>query len=86
MKKNGVDVSHVHITPEVTTGIAQISVANDGENQIVIVPGANGHVSVSDVNNAEELIRDADILIGQLEIPIEATLEAFKINQGVSFT
>ncbi|KOB72371.1 Ribokinase [Operophtera brumata] len=38
----GVNVTHVQITPGVTTGIAQISVAENGENQIVIVPGANG--------------------------------------------
>lgn len=82
----GVNVTHVQITPGVTSGIAQISVAENGENQIVIVPGANGHLSVKDVGESTELIRNADVLIGQLEIPFETTYEAFKINKGVSTT
>lgn len=73
------------MTQDVTTGIAQISVAESGENQIVIVPGANGHLSKSDVDEAKQLIETADILIGQLETPFETTLEAFKLNNGVSF-
>lgn len=80
----GVNVTHVHIEPNATTGIAQISVADDGENQIVIVPGANNHLSKSDVQEAEELIKHADVLISQLETPFETTLEAFKLNTGVS--
>lgn len=59
--------------------------ADSGENQIVIVLGANGHLSKEDVENSKELIKTADVLIGQLETPFESTLEAFKINQGVSF-
>ncbi|XP_063828864.1 ribokinase-like [Ostrinia nubilalis] len=81
--ENGVDVSHVYLTPNVNTGIAQISVAENGENQIVIVPGANGHLSVDDVEHSKDLIKSADVLIGQLETPFETTLEAFKINEGI---
>ncbi|XP_049874856.1 ribokinase-like isoform X2 [Pectinophora gossypiella] len=79
----GVDVTHVHIQPNVTTGIAQISVAENGENQIVIVPGANNHLNKDDVKKAVELIKHADIIIGQLETPFETTLEAFKLNNGL---
>lgn len=80
----GVDITHVYITPNVTTGIAQITVAEGGENQIVIVPGANGKLNQGDVEACSELIETADILIGQLETPFETTLEAFKLNKGVS--
>ncbi|KAL0878528.1 hypothetical protein ABMA27_003616 [Loxostege sticticalis] len=83
LKETGVDVSHVYITPNVTTGIAQISVADNGENQIVIVLGANGHLSKKDAADSHELIKSADVFIGQLETPFEATLEAFKINEGI---
>ena len=72
------------LTPNVTTGIAQISVAESGENQIVIVPGANGLLSKDDVKNSASLIANAEVLIGQLETPFETTLEAFKLNKGVS--
>lgn len=79
------NVSHTHLTKDVTTGIAQISVAENGENQIVIVAGANNSLSKLDVDLAKDLIRDADLIIGQLETPFETTLEAFKLNNGVSY-
>lgn len=70
--------------PEVTTGIAQICVAESGENQIVIVPGANAYLKKEDVEHSSQLLTTADVLIGQLETPFETTLEAFKLNKGVS--
>ncbi|CAH2982810.1 unnamed protein product [Chilo suppressalis] len=83
LKTAGVDVTHVYNTHNVTTGIAQITVAESGQNQIVIVLGANGHLSKTDVEKSKELIITADVLIGQLETPFETTLEAFKINRGL---
>lgn len=85
LQEVGINVSQVKVTPNTTSGIAQINVAESGENQIVIVPGANAKLSTSDVDAASELIKSADILIGQLETPYETTLEAFKINRGVSY-
>lgn len=72
------------MTPGTSTGVALISVADNGENQIVIVQGANNHLSVADVENTANLIKNADVLIGQLETPFETTLAAFKLNNGVS--
>lgn len=83
LKNLGVNVSHTHLTKDVTTGIAQISVAENGENQIVIVAGANNSLSKLDVDLAKDLIKDADLIIGQLETPFETTLEAFKLNNGI---
>lgn len=84
LKSEGVNVSHFYITPNVSTGIAQITVAENGENQIVIVAGANNLLEMSDVHTSAELIKNADVLIGQLETPFETTLAAFKLNKGVS--
>lgn len=67
-----------------TTGIAQISVAESGENQIVIVPGANNYLTIQDVKNSADIIKNAEVIIGQLETPFESTLEAFKLCTGVS--
>ncbi|GBP34905.1 Ribokinase [Eumeta japonica] len=82
-QENGVDIQNVHIMSNVATGIAQIAVSEKGENQIVIVPGANNYLSIDDVHNASELITSAEILIGQLETPLKPTLEAFKLNKGI---
>ncbi|OWR42861.1 ribokinase-like [Danaus plexippus] len=83
LKSHGIDVTYTHITNDVTTGIAQISVAENGENQIIIVPGANNYLSKADVDEAKELIENADIIIAQLETPFEITLETFKLNKGI---
>lgn len=85
LKECGVNVAHTHNAANSTTGIAQISVAENGENQIVIVTGANKLLSKSDLQEALVLINNADVLIGQLETPFETTVEAFKLNKGVSY-
>lgn len=57
------------------SGIATIVVDSTGENNIIVVPGANGRVS--ELTNTElAAIADADILLCQLEIPIDTVLAA----------
>jgi ribokinase len=58
------------------TGTASIEVSDSGENHIVVVAGANGAVSPSMVAAARELIEACDFTLLQLEIPIEAVVEA----------
>ncbi|CAK1582835.1 unnamed protein product [Parnassius mnemosyne] len=83
LKEIGVDVTHAAITSNSSTGIAQIAVAENGENQIVIVPGSNNLLCSNDVKEAENLIKSADVIVGQLETPLESTLEAFKLSKGI---
>ncbi|XP_077293071.1 ribokinase isoform X2 [Arctopsyche grandis] len=83
LKKFNVDTTHVHITSDRGTGIAQINVSKSGENQIVIVAGANDVLSVDDVEIAKDLICNASVLLCQLETPIVATKKAFQLCKGV---
>ncbi|XP_047508225.1 ribokinase-like [Pieris napi] len=83
LTKFGINAQHTKITKGITTGIAQISVSANGENQIVIVSGANNYLSISDINETQELIKNADIIISQLETPIETTYHAFKSCNGI---
>ncbi|MEW6523821.1 MAG: ribokinase [Bacillota bacterium] len=71
LRAAGVDCSLVQTTPGVPTGTALIVVDDAGENSIVVVPGANGRVSVADVAALEHLLASAKILMMQLEIPLE---------------
>ncbi|CAG2065850.1 unnamed protein product [Timema podura] len=67
--------------------MAQITVADSGENQIVIAAGANHELSPSDVDAAADAIHAADVLIFQFETPIETTLHTLKLKgkgNGVS--
>ena len=67
----GVGTSHVLITDDTTTGTAIIVVGETGENMIVISPGANVKVSREDVKQSEDLLHQADLLLLQLEVPLE---------------
>ncbi len=50
-----------------------------GENAIVIIPGANSRLSPDDVTNASGIISNAKVLICQMEVPNDTTLEALKL-------
>lgn len=84
LKNEGVDVRFVEKLEAETTGIAQICVGAKGENNIVIVVGANNKLAKDDVIKAEELFKSAKVLLCQFEAPIEATLAALKSFNGIS--
>ncbi len=69
-QKEHIDTRYIEELTEVTTGIAHIVVA-EGDNSIVVVPGANHHVSVSLADKVKKRIASADLVLLQLEIPLE---------------
>ena len=70
----GVDVAQVRRDPDVSSGVAAITINAEGQNQIVIVPGANGTFGPDRLSRGQDLIASAGILLLQLEIPL-ATVE-----------
>ncbi len=68
------------------SGVAPITVDDEGRNLVIIVPGANATLSAVEVRQAKALIQSAKILICQLEIPDEAILSAFEIAQEAGLT
>ncbi|XP_016998266.2 ribokinase [Drosophila takahashii] len=84
LREEHINVEHVQQLAGQTTGVAQIGVSDGGENNIIIVVGANSQLSPCDVAQAEELFREAKVLVCQLETPVEATLTALRNFQGVS--
>ena len=62
-----------------STGFAAIFVDSAGNNSITVAPGANACVKAADVRAAESVIADADIVMLQLEIPLEAVSEAIAL-------
>jgi ribokinase len=69
----GIDLSFVQETSDAHTGTAVITVV-DADNTIVVIPGANAHVSVADV--AAPVLTKGDIAVSQFEIPLP-TISAF---------
>ncbi|MDN6694559.1 MAG: ribokinase [Corynebacterium casei] len=67
LKESGVDLSAVAEVDD-TTGLAIITVSDDGENTIVVIPGANAHVDSDFVASRRESVATADIVLLQGEI------------------
>lgn len=51
--------------------MAWICVGDDGDNSIIVMPGANGAISIEDLKPFEQRIKEADYLLMQLEIPMD---------------
>jgi len=68
--------------PEVGTGVGTPVIDADGDNSIIIIPRANMRLSVEDVEKAEPAIAGADVLILQLEVPVEASERAAEIAKS----
>ncbi len=83
LKQEGIDISHVAVTPKCASGLALVAVEDSGENAITVIPGANGRLTPDDVMAASDLIREADVLLLQLEVPLETVLLAIEL--GVEF-
>jgi ribokinase len=64
------------------SGVAPITVDDEGRNLVIIVPGANNTLSAAEVEEAADLILSAKILICQLEVPNKAILQAFEIAKA----
>lgn len=79
LRDHRIDIQHVQTSDNCSSGLAVISVEDSGQNAITVVPGANGRVTREDVRQARDLIQSSDLLMLQLEVPIDAVLEAIKI-------
>ena len=73
----GVDVRHLKLTPGWRTGTAYVMVAADGENSIVVDPGANAALAVADLDPVDEL-GPGDVLLVQCELPAQVVAEAVR--------
>lgn len=82
----GVDTSHVTTTGAAASGVAQITVAASGQNQILIVPGANGELCAADIDAAAPAFAASRVLLTQLEVPVPATLAALKAGRAAGLT
>jgi ribokinase len=71
------------VTPGVSSGVAPIFVEPSGQNRIWVVKGANDRLTPADVDAAAEVIRGADYLVLQLEIPLETVYYALTFARGL---
>jgi ribokinase len=69
----GVDVTEVGVAPG-ESGVALITVSNEGANSIVVVPGANAAVTPEYLESKRSVVAMAGMVLAQLEIPLETVV------------
>ncbi|NWF92691.1 MAG: ribokinase [Syntrophaceae bacterium] len=77
--ENGLPARGLLRDRKLPTGIALIELNPDGENRIIVSPGANGSLSVKDVQEASGLWETAGVFISQLEVPISVVRMGLKM-------
>lgn len=81
LRSSGVDLRGVKEV-DGPTGLAIITVADDGENSIIVIPGANATVDANYVHSQRSVIADADIVVLQGEIPADGFASAVALASG----
>lgn len=78
LSNQGIHMDYVRMVAHQPTGIASI-IISDGDNRIIVVPGANNQVSPELVEEHENIIAKSDIVLLQLEIPLKSVEKAIEI-------
>ena len=79
LQREGIDVDAVGVDDAAPTGIAAIVVAHDGENSIVVVPGANHALSVQHIEGQAARLTTARVVVAQLETPQATVFHALQL-------
>ncbi|MFB2771816.1 ribokinase [Pelatocladus sp. BLCC-F211] len=82
----GVQTENVLVDETVSSGVAIIIIDNATQNQIVVIPGANGCVNQEDVTRMSRLLQTATVLLLQLEIPISTVIAAAQAATAAGVT
>lgn len=70
-QEEGIHVDYIQSDPELPSGVALITVDKKGENVISVASGANGALLPKDIEDARTLIENCELLLMQLEVPVE---------------
>jgi len=81
-ESQGIDATHVRIAEGVSSGVAPIFVDPHGQNRILVVKGANDTLSPEDVDAAAPLLRKADTIVMQFEVPLRTVYHTVKFAKA----
>jgi ribokinase len=85
LKANKVNTSKIKKVNS-PSGTALITVDSEGQNTIVVIPGANATLTKKDIDSLKSIIKKTNILILQLEIPLEIVVHAIEIAHQYGVT
>lgn len=78
LQKVNVDTSAVHMERGASTGIAMVCVDGDGDNSIIVIPGANNACDVDYLKRNRRCFEESDLVLLQMEIPFESVCYAIE--------
>lgn len=84
LKHLGINTDCVHISKGQTTGRAQIVVEESGNNNIIVIPGANRGLSEEHIDLSRKEISRSDAVLAQMEIPLETVRYAFALAKQMN--
>ena len=82
-QRYGIDTVFVRTVPGTSSGVAPIFVDREGNNSILIVKGANNCLLPGDLKDAREALKRCDLLLLQLEIPLETVYAAVELGSDL---
>lgn len=80
---NNVNTDHIQMVRG-SSGVAPIWVDSNGQNRIIVIPGANNEIDATKAISSMEEIGDIAVLVGQCEIPMDVNHEVFKYARSNS--
>ena len=86
-KTVGINTKYITRTKDAPSGVALINIDDKGQNQIVVVPGANSKLSLADIENASPAIAQSAVVVAQLEIQLSTVQKAAQMakKHGAQF-
>ncbi|MGY6741726.1 MAG: ribokinase [Cecembia sp.] len=82
-QNEGIDCQFIGQIPEIPSGVALITVDKHGENTIIVAPGANHQLLPDDLDKGRRAFEAADMILLQLEIPMETVLAAVNLGSAL---
>jgi ribokinase len=86
LHKDGVDIAQIESFTDCPTGMATITVDDEGNNCIVVTPGANYRFAAECLENSKAAIAASEIIVTQLEIPVETVRYSLKLAKKLGKT
>jgi ribokinase len=81
-ERYGIDTTFVESVPGVSSGVAPIFVDRSSHNSILVIKGANAHLFPRDVDRAKDRILASDMVIMQLEVPLETVYHTIALCEA----
>ena len=79
LDKEGINTEYIFVDEKEPTGMAMITVNDNGNNSIVVISGSNMTLNNDEIKKCENVIKESDIVISQFETPEDITIEGFKM-------